>query len=649
MARTRVLWTVGWATVFGVMILLQAGAPPCAAGESATGEAAAEAGPEETQPDDGSRYPVSRFVLHYESEHPGHPALSNLQNLGVALGRVEDGFVAPRPGLPVQTWQLSRSADGEVFFYASAIRHMAAAVVDALGRHGLVGVYVQAAADDVDPKTGEDLRAEGDTQLDLVVYTTVVKEVRTVASGERVPSEQRVNHPAHRRIRECSPVQPSDETGQRRDLLNKDVLDDYVFRLNRHPGRRVDVAVSSAGAEGAAVLDYLVAESRPWLTYFQFANTGTEETEEWRERFGFVHNQLTGEDDILSLDYVTGGFDEANAFVASYRRPLRWQEFDLRLYGSWSEFDASDVGFAGQDFSGETWYAGAEVIWTIYQRGQLFLDLIGGARWQNVEVDNELTGVTGDEDLFLPYVGLQLERKNRRANTRAYVDIEHNFSGLPDTDHGGVEDLGRMDVESEWTVVHWDISHSFFLEPVLCPESWDDLSGSETPTLAHELAFALKGQHALGNRLIPQMEATAGGTYTVRGYPESAAAGDNVYVFRAEYRYHVPRALEPRPDPPEVPLLGRPFRFAPQQPFGQPDWDLILKVFFDAGHTDVADRQAALSEYNETLRSCGLGVELQVLRNLNVRCDWGHTLADLDNGEADENEDRLHVGVTLVW
>ena len=644
MARKRSVFTVGWMVAFGILALLQCdtlleSAAAAEAGAEAGGAAASE---QTARPDDGRAYPVTRFVLHHESPHPDLPPLSDFQHVSVALARVEDGLVAPRAGLPVETWRIGRSAADTVTFYGSAVRHVAAAVVEAFGREGLIGVYVQVAEDDVDPKSGEDLRPEGDTQLDLVIYTTEVKKVRTLASGDRIPAEERVNHPAHARIRGKSPIGPN-------DVLNEDALNSYVFRLSRHPGRRADVAVSSAGPEGGAVLDYLIAESRPWLAYFQLANTGTDETEEWRERFGFVHNQLTGNDDILRLDYVTGGFDESNAFIASYRTPVRWQEFDLRLYGSWSSFDASDVGFPGQDFSGDTWYAGAEVIANVCQQDKLFLDLIAGARWQNIQVDNELTGIEGDENLFLPYVGLQLERKDRKAQTDAHVRIEHNFSGLANTDRNDVQELGRVEADADWTVVRYGASHAFFLEPVLHQDTWDDLSGEKTPTLAHEMAFSVQGQHALGNRLIPQVEMTAGGTYTVRGYPESAAAGDNVVVFRGEYRYHIPRAFKPQPEPAELPLVDGPFRFAPQQPFGQPDWDLIVKAFFDAGHTEVQDAPPGVGEEDETLVSCGLGVELQVLRNVNLRCDWGHTLSSLDNDEADAGEDRLHVGLTLVW
>ena len=58
-------------------------------------------------------------------------------------------------------------------------------------------------------------------------------------------------------------------------------------------GRRShsSIAVSQSQVPGGVVLDYLVSEAKPWTVYAQASNTGTKETESWRERFGFIHNQ----------------------------------------------------------------------------------------------------------------------------------------------------------------------------------------------------------------------------------------------------------------------------------------------------------------------------------------------------------------------
>ena len=98
---------------------------------------------------------------------------------------------------------------------------------------------------------------------------------------------------------------------------------------------------------------------------------------------------------------------------------------------------------------------------------------------------------------------------------------------------------------------------------------------------------------------------TVGGLFSVRGYPEAASFGDRVIVGTVEYRLHIPRLLQPRPGPAEqVPILGD-FRSRPQYVYGRPDWDLIFRVFADAGR--AVQVGTILGETNGTLFSAGVG------------------------------------------
>lgn len=612
--------------------------------------------------DDGKSYPVSRFVLQYMYPHPGHPAIELLEKTEVELGQGPDGFVRPREGIPTVRVRLADIADGPVEIYrGSAID----AVIDALLRRmnelGIVGVYVFVSPDDVkvtdskqDPEFGQDLRPQGKTELHLEVFTGTVSQVRTLASGDRIPFEARIDHPAHKKIIARSPVQapasPSDP--ERRDLIRKDQIDNYLFRLNRHAGRRVDVALTTGnditledGTKLPSVsLDYLVSEAKPWTAYFQASNTGTKETEVWRERFGFVHNQLTGRDDTLTLDYVTAGFEKSHAFIGSYEAPffnaerLRW-----RVFGTWNEFEATDVGIANGDFSGSSWSAGGEMIWNVFQRRELFIDLVGGAKWQNVEVKNELAAATGRSDFFLPYVGLRLDRATETATTNASINFEFNIPGVAGTDDN-LNALGRNGADDSWATFQWDVTQSFYLEPLLMRRKWLDAENGR-PTLAHEVALTFKGQYAFDSRLVPTFEQVAGGLYTVRGYPESAVAGDGVIIGSAEYRFHLPRAMKWRPEAGE--LWGKPFRWVPQQPYGSADWDLIFRGFVDVGRTIVSD--APNAEEEETLIGTGVGVEFLFKRNFNIRVDWGIALQEAESVGVSSGSNRFSIVATILF
>lgn len=604
------------------------------------------------QADDEPAYLVSKFVLRYGQEHAQQPGIAPFANLPITLGRTAQGYTAPTPGTALETIRLGSFSPAEPRkFTVGALRRILEAIVEAYNRQGLVGVWTMPSEDDIDQRSGEDKRPDGDTTLDIVVWAGTVSQVRTLASGERIAKEQRVDNPAHDRIRERSPI----TTGS---LLDKKTLDEYVYLLNRQPGRRVDVAISSGKRRNEVALDYLVSENRPWLAYVQTSNTGTEATNEWRTRFGFVSNQLTGNDDVLSVEYTTAClFDPAAQSVAvSYEAPLcKADRLRWRGYGNWARYEATvDTPQAGENFNGHEWRGGAELLWNICQKRALFVDLIGGAYWWHVYVDNETAGTEGDADFFVPYVGLRLERITDLSTTIGQITLESNCEDLGGSNSRELEPLGRQPVDSEWLVMKWDAVHSFYLEPLVNPSAWRDVNTPETSTLAHEIYLHLRGQWDMnGYRLIPQNQYTAGGFFSVRGYPESAVAGDSAVIGTAEYKLHLPRLMKVQPDPTRtpLPLTGTPFRWAPQSVYGRPDWDLIARAFFDIGSVSSTFRQSAF-EQDHTLMGAGVGLELQFSRHVNLRLDCGLPLRDLNTSTQTVDacsECRLHFVATVIY
>ncbi len=605
----------------------------------------------EVFPADGSSRVISEILFEYLNPVEGQPDPESLSEATVVLARSESGWVAPREGGPLEAIRLSDIPTlEEQRFYDSALPLLAPAVVTRLQDLGLIGVYVEPDRDQLRVEGGVivDDRPEGDGSLLLQITTGIVTDVRSNALGERVPEDETLNNPKHDRLRRNSPVQPAEtdeaarEGTQRTSLLRRDLIDDYVFFLNRHPGRRVDVAIVPSGEEfGGVSVDYLVTENRPWLFFAQAANNGTGSTAgDWRQRFGFIHNQLTNADDIFSIDYLTGDFEDLNAVTTSYERPLlEYDRLRWRVYGSWYDYTSDDLGQAGADFDGEGYTFGGELKWNFFQQKDLFLDLVGGLRYSNVEVDNDLVGETGREGYLVPSIGMRLERIRQTEQTRAGVSFEGNVS---DVDSDEFDLLGRFDPDSDWLLLRFDASHSFYFEPLFADE------GEPTP-LAHELFMEVRGQYAFDNRLIPNEQQIAGGLYTVRGYPEALTAGDTVILGTIEYRYHVPQGLSPRVQ--AGGMFGQPFRYAPQYKSGPTDWDLILKGFFDIGRSVISDRE--FFEDHETLVSVGIGAELVLTRRLRARLDWGIALSDVDSDSASERVDsgdsEVHFVITLIF
>lgn len=595
---------------------------------------------------DGARRRITLIQLRYARENPAHPPVEEVLGATLSLVRTEQGYVAPRAGERPERLRLDQLPSAPVqHIYDSALPALAASVVARLQELGLIGVYVEPDPTQLRVEGGRviDNRPAGDDSLTLVITTGTAVQVRSVGLGERLPADQTVNNAVHARIREHSPVKPALDGAVEGGLLRRDELDRYVFRLNRHPGRRVDVAVAPTGEQfGGVSLDYLITENRPWLLFAQISNTGTESTSDFRERFGFIHNQLTNNDDIFSIDYLTGSFRDLHAVTASYDRPLfdleRWR---WKAFASGYTYEASDVGQAGAEFEGTGYAVGGEITWNFLQSRDLFLDAYAGARYEHVDVENRLAAIEGDSGFFIPSAGLRLERVREASAIFANAGVEWNVEGVDTA--SDLDPLGRFAADDEWVAFVFGGTLSFYIEPLF--------TGVDEPsTLAHEIVLQGRGQVALDDaRLVPNYQQVAGGLYSVRGYPEAVVAGDTVYQGSAEYRFHLPRGLTPQGRPGS--FLGTPFRWAPQYTSGPTDWDLIFKGFIDAAHVENNDRQSF--EVDQTLIGAGVGLELVLTRRLTARVDWGFALEDVEDpgggNRVDAGDQEVHFVVTVVF
>lgn len=601
--------------------------------------------------DDGAAYNVSELIIQYARSHAGHPALEDVLMISVDLINTETGFVSPRDGVPSSSVRLvDLQGVDNVKLYGSAIRKISVAIVDYFNKLGIIGVFVGPDRTQIDQR-GQDIRPEGDSSLRLIIRTAVVAEMRSLASGQRVDDADRINNPVHNRVLRNMPIQPSDGYNDH-DLLNKKELDRYVSRLNRHPGRRVDVAVSASedADPGAVALDLLITENKPWLAYFQISNTGTNSTHKWRERFGLTFNQLTNNDDILSIDYITSTFSESHSLVASYEAPLgdsqtvRW-----RVDGLYSIYSSEDVAFANERFTAETYSIGGQLIFNVFNRNNHFIDIFTGLAFSEEYVADDLTGDNGTADLLWWTTGARYQNRTDIQSTYAQLAFKTDLLGLARLNGDDFDQMGRGNtLDERQAIMSWYVSKSMFLEPLLNKKAWADTSTPSSSTLAHELFFAFSGQYNFEGRLLPSQMRTVGGMYSVRGYDESEASGDAVMQVTAEYRLHLPKLFSLEPDPCNTPFFGQPFRWAPQTVYGPTDWDLIGKVFADYAHTWIEQDPAnAAAEADEDLASVGLGLELLYKRNLSLRADWGMALMDADDTKTGDS--RFHFSATILY
>jgi hemolysin activation/secretion protein len=606
------------------------------------------------RPANSQSYPVSAFVIEYPLPHPDLPPTSALLDLEVEMRVTRGGLMQPHPTTENVRFRLGEVPPGSRI-WDTGLLYVNRQILDEFGRRGIGGVVIT--LPDLEERSGRDLRAPGEQRLRVRIWTGRVENIATIADGDRFEGsiEERTNRSEHRYVRDDSPVR----AGGERSLIRTEELEDYTRKLSRHPGRRVDAVLEPGETPGATRLAYHVAEQKPWTAYAQIGNYGTEATTEWRERFGFSHNQLTGRDDILRLDYVTGNFEDVHAGFGSYEAPIwKLDRLRARAYGSYSEYDASEVGVTRLDFAGTQWEAGGRLIANLWQWHALFLDAYGGARWRNITVENELVlGLVGGEaedDFFLPELGLGASYQGLWSRFDLEAGWETNLGSTADTgDRLELAELGRTDPDRDFSLAKWSGALSFYLEPiVLARRGWGDPGSPSRSTLAHEVVISTRGQWAFDDRLVPQFHQVAGGQFTVRGYDQSIVAGDSAAIGSIEYRYHFARTLDPGGQAIELPVVG-PFQVQPRTVYSRADWDLILKAFADGAklwYSDTNDPAAVdVNEQDEDLFAVGIGTELQFMRYLRAGVDIAWPRSKLSDDSKGSDNPEIHVLVTLMF
>ena len=609
---------------------------------------------------DGPVFEVDRFSLTFRVPHPDHPSLAQIFPHEVVLQPTDSGYVSPRPGGKLERVTLTGASQPLARFHASALASISRSLLRATRDLGLLGIYVLPDPLDIDPHSEEDLRKVADSDgssrpLRFLISTGRIQEVRTIAVGRRIQGSWVVNHKYHNEIRDRSPLQPEIHAASgTTDLIQKDLLEDYLYRLNRHPGRHVEAALAASEDGTGVALDYRVHEAKPVTAYLQVADTGTKRTNLWQSRLGIIHRQLTNRDDILNLEYLNAGFNNLNGINGSYEAPWfrkqrpRWMKTNDFEPGRFAWLKRDKIPWWGSDhlrwrasggFSrveiglGELaefevteaitkdWNLGGELIYETWQRGNLFVDTFVGARLRRVSLKNTSFTNRGSLDLSTGTFGVKTERINEYSSLRGRLSLE-----VGSADGSNIINLGRIDADDNWVALHWNIGVSHYLEPLLNREAWADPSTADSSTLAHEVALSFRGQYAFNYRLIPQISQVIGGLYSVRGFEQGASVGDSVYIGSAEYRFHLPRALAIRRQPVRIPLIGD-FRASPQQVYGRPDWDLVLRGFIDLGYSD-RNGGTEVSEFDQFLMSAGVGLEATFKGNLRLRADWARGIVE---------------------
>jgi hemolysin activation/secretion protein len=602
-------------------------------------------------------FAIERFEFSYGAAADDPATLAPLRDITVPLSLANGVYHAPAADAPAAApLRLGDEFPGGRFA-ESALVSIFQTIAAHYNRQGLFGVFVVVDREDIDPQTHEDYRPAARKALRLVVWVSRVSEVRSVAKGTRVPPREALGHRIHRNILSHSPLRAGADGAPGSPLLKKR-LDNYLLDLNRHPARRIDASFAAGATPGEVTLDYLVSERRPWFAYLQVSNSGSDATDDLRQHLGFAYYQLANRDDTLLLDLSTGSFKGGFSTSASYDFPLIYpRTLRAKLFGAYSEFSSEATSINLDKFSGHSIAAGLELVWSPLRLGDISVDLAPGLTWQTHYVNNTILPRPGDTGFIAAQLALRLERNTDHMRTALRLAYETNFNGDTGLTLAERSAFGRFETESGYQVLQFDLSHSMYMEPLLFGETFYTGENWRKSARAHEIALTARGQQVADNkRVIPQKQMTIGGMYSVRGYPDSVASGDNVLMGTLEYRLHLPRLFRPytelardRGDARPPAYFGIPFNWRAPGLHSLPDWDFVIRLFADAGRVKIIRRM--LWEHDLSLTSIGAGIETQLFGHLNIRCDWGFAQKPIRTGLRDihRNDSQVHLNASLLW
>ena len=417
-----------------------------------------------------------------------------------------------------------------------------------------------------------------------------------------------------RRLSSLKPGQP----------FNYGQLYSTVYGFNSHPDLTADVDLSvRKEGEGddqrrLVDMDFEVKEERPFHAVLEFANSGTDITEEWRAGLTLQYLNLTKHDDVLtfsspaSLDLST-----IRSTALSYFRPHNWRKGgSVSVFAGYSDLAAENV-VDDIDVEGEGWFAGLQGSYNFIDNSRHLLNGSLGITHNTIEDTLILPDDTAAEAseaavtplvLTLTYGGKQPDRRGGR--TTAMWATEINQGGF----------LGASDDE-ELQSQRLNASADFIVEKIQIARVQPILRNKQDPKKDWVLYTRLAGQYAT-EPLIPGEQMGVGGQNTVRGYLENEVLADDGVVANLEMRTPIRHYSKlPR-------WMGK-----PENDKRYIDYEgLQFVVFLDGAYVTLKDTVGGEDD-NYQLLSVGPGLRYSIGNGFQMRVDWGFPLEETEDSD----------------
>jgi len=418
------------------------------------------------------------------------------------------------------------------------------------------------------------------------------------------------------------------------DAFNYAELYNSVYRINAHPDMQTEVDLKlrddKKGEYSKRVvdMDFSVEDNLPLHAALELSNNGTDVTDEWTAGLTLQYLNLSGNEDILTLNVPFSlDFESIRSVSLGYFRPFDWRRGgSVSLFGGYSELSSESI-VDEIGLEGEGWFVGA-------QGGYNFIDnedytLIGSLGISHSVVTDNL--VLQEQDELDREVALTplLFLANYIANSpdrwgglnMASLGLTVHSASFPGASDDEEFELQRENAKADYLIARLNSSR---IQEVFSSES--------NPERAWTFHTKLDAQVAT-EPLIPSEQKGLGGYDTVRGYIEREFLGDD----------GVNGTLELRTPMHQSSVFPRWFKKYDER---DPAFETIQGVLFvDAGYLSLKDSLAGEEDAYD-IYSVGLGFRVALGSSIQMRADWGFPLEETEDSDT---SGRGHLSLQLIF
>jgi len=395
-------------------------------------------------------------------------------------------------------------------------------------------------------------------------------------------------------------------------LFNYSNLKKGLVDINEHPDRNAKAVLAPGKDAGTTDIILDVKDVLPVHIGFGYNNFLSRYVRRNDYNSTFTHNNLLGQDDILTVQYHRGDANDYHSYSVRYLYPVT-KSLDIGIFGARSKI------VLGREFT-DVNSRGKSRIFSLYGNQNLIKndDFVFNVNFgfDYKDIYNFLSGSVSSRDrLRVAKVGFDFDITDNFGRT--IISDDFNY-GIPGIMGGTKAHLNANEMPTSRTGAGGE-----FLKDTLNIVRLQKVIFDSTLLWKNQLQFS-------PSILTASEQFQVGGPANNRGYPVAEFVGDRGYSMSWEYSlppYFVPKT----------------FKF----PFSKSKvYDAFRFIgFYDWANVHLKTLQAG-DKKNRTLRSAGCGVRINIVENFSARYEIGWPL---DNKPSDGKNVHQWIEVTKTF